>query len=215
MVTALVLGALVGAGAGAAALVVLRRWDYRLEDEEHLPRRSLGWLVPTLAACSALLAVAHRDDPATLAVLLAATAVAGVLAAVDLDVHRLPDAIQLPAYPLLALALLGAALVSAEQNLADLGRALLGGLVALAVYVVLALLGGGQLGLGDVKLAGLIGMLAGWFSWSTLTTALVAGPVVGGLVGLVLVVARRATRKDYIPFGPPMMLGALLALVVA
>lgn len=37
------------------------------------------------------------------------------------------------------------------------------------------MVGGGQLGLGDLKRAGLIGMVAGWFSWSTLMVALVAG----------------------------------------
>ncbi len=215
MLGALALGAVLGAAGGVGVRAVLARWDYRLEDEQHLPRRSLAWVVPTSTVVCALLAVFHRDDPVTLAVLLGAAVVAVLLAAVDVDVHRLPDVVQLPAYPVLAAALLLAALVSDAHTVGDWVRALLAGVVAAAAYLVLAIVGRGQLGLGDVKLAGLIGMLGGWFSWSVMALMLAAGPFVGALVGVVLIAGRRATRKSFIPFGPPMMVGALLVGLLA
>jgi leader peptidase (prepilin peptidase)/N-methyltransferase len=56
-------------------------------------------------------------------------------------------------------------------------------------------------------------MLA-WFGWRTLIAGTVAGFVLGGIVGIGLLLARRATRQQRIPFGPFMIAGAFLAILV-
>jgi prepilin signal peptidase PulO-like enzyme (type II secretory pathway) len=90
--------------------------------------------------------------------LLFLSGVGSWLAVIDLRTHRLPDRIVLPAYPVLA-ALPGVAAVGSAQP-ARLGGAVLGGLAAVGGYVGLALVGPpGGLGLGDVKLAGLLSLV--------------------------------------------------------
>jgi leader peptidase (prepilin peptidase)/N-methyltransferase len=95
------------------------------------------------------------------------------LAAIDLSVHRLPDALTLPAYPVLIILLALAAL--AGHHAGALVRALAGCVVLAAAYLVLALLRPGQLGGGDIKLAGLAGLALGWLGWPVLLAGL-AGP---------------------------------------
>lgn len=141
---------------------------------------------------------------------------AGVLLAViDADVRRLPDAITLPAYPVVALLLVPASLLGvAAVGWSGLLRAALGALVAAAVYLLLCLAPGAQLGFGDVKLAGLLGLALGWLSWASLAVGLVLGFAYGAAYGLVLLLARRAGLRSRIPFGPAMLAGALTAVLV-
>ena len=71
------------------------------------------------------------------------------------------------------------------------------------------------MGLGDVKLAGILGMYLGYLSWEHLLLATLATFVLGGAYGIALIALRRATRKSHIPFGPFMVVGAAAALLVA
>src|SRR5580704_2515105 len=84
------------------------------------------------------------------------------LSGIDIAVNRLPDKLTLPAYPVLIL-LLGIAAVAEHSG--ALLRALLGGVVLTCAYFLLAVLRPGQLGAGDVKLAGLTGLALGWLGW--------------------------------------------------
>ncbi len=141
---------------------------------------------------------------------LAAIAVA--LALIDLDVHRLPDAIVVPSYPVAAVLLVAGALLEGEPGV--LLRALLGGVALLAFYFVLVLIYPSGMGLGDVKLAGVLGMYLGFLGWGPLVAGAFLAFLLGGLVGGVLMVLRRAGRKSKIPFGPFMLIGAGLAIFV-
>jgi leader peptidase (prepilin peptidase)/N-methyltransferase len=71
------------------------------------------------------------------------------------------------------------------------------------------------MGFGDVKLAGLLGLYLGWLGWSPVWIGTLAGFLLGGLAGVALLVARRAHRRTAIPFGPSMLAGALLAVLLA
>ena len=161
---------------------------------------------------AAVLAVAlhgwRADLPA--AVVLA---VAGVLlAAEDLASHRLPNAVLAPAGGALALLLVLAAALTGEWS--GLGRAAVAAVVCGAGYLGLALLRPTGLGMGDVKLGALLGAWLGWLGWGTVVLGVVAGFVLGGLAGLVLLLTRRATRTTAIAFGPWLLLGAALAAVL-
>jgi leader peptidase (prepilin peptidase)/N-methyltransferase len=68
----------------------------------------------------------------------------------------------------------------------------------------------GQLGLGDVKLAGLLGLVLGWAAWETAAVAVAAAVVIGGVQAAVMLALR---RKEF-PFGPAMLLGAAAAVAV-
>ena len=133
------------------------------------------------------------------------------LAQVDVAVQRLPDRLTLPGYPaLIVLLTLAAAFTGAWP---DLARALLGGLALGAAYLLLGLLSGGQLGGGDIKLAGLLGLLLGWAGWRALLTGASLGFVLAAVVGLVMLATRRTSRRSMISFGPYMLAGALLAVL--
>ena len=140
---------------------------------------------------------------------LAAVSIA--LALIDIDVRRLPDAIVLPSYPVAALLLSGAALL--DGNPATILRVLLGGAAAFAFYFVLAFAYPAGMGLGDVKLAGVLGMYLGFLGWGEVLVGLFMGFLVGGLVGVALILLRRAGRKSKIPFGPYMLIGAWIAVL--
>jgi leader peptidase (prepilin peptidase) / N-methyltransferase len=141
------------------------------------------------------------------------TAVAVALAAIDLDVRRLPNVIVLPSYPVGALLLISATAAHGHWNAVE--RALLAMGILLVFYFGLFLLYRGGMGLGDVKLAGVLGLYLGWLGWSQVWIGTFAGFLLGGVVGAALLLSRRAGRKSAIPFGPAMLAGALLALFVA
>jgi len=165
----------------------------------------------TTAAIVALLIEKFGGQPAVAA--FAYLAVIGVaLAEIDLAVQRLPDRLTLPAYP--ALIVLFAVAAATQDDWPAFGRALLGGLLVGAAYLLLGLASGGQLGGGDIKLAGLVGLVLGWLSWQTLIAGACAGFLIAGLISAVLLLARRIRRGSPISFGPYLLGGALLAMLV-
>jgi len=86
----------------------------------------------------------------------------------------------------------------------------LGGVVGLGLFLLLAIIGRGALGLGDVKLAGVIGMMVGYPS---VLTALMVGAILGGVGAAAMLIMRKATRKTKIAYAPYLVLGALLTLL--
>jgi len=91
-------------------------------------------------------------------------------------------------------------------------RALLGLVAMFAFYFVLRLAYPQGMGFGDVKLAGVLGLYTGFLGWGAWAVALFGGFVFGGVVSIALVLAGRAGRKSKVPYGPFMVLGALLAI---
>lgn len=148
---------------------------------------------------------------AALPAYLYVTAIGIALAAIDVEHHRLPDAIVLPSYPVVGLLLLVASWVDGEWS--RLLLAAIGGAGLWALYFVLAVAKPGGMGFGDVKLAGVLGMALGWSGWGTLAVGSFTAFLVGGVVAIALVVARRATRTSRVPFGPWMVVGALVGLL--
>ena len=165
-----------------------------------------AWIVtgtsPTMTPAAAL----------RLAALLYLAAITIALALIDLDVHRLPNAIVVPSYAV------GAVLLGASGLLAGdfvgLARAAAGAGASVLFYTILALVKPGGMGLGDVKLAGVLGMYLGAAGWAQLAVGTIAAFVLGGTVAVILLIAQRARRTDGLPFGPWMLAGAWTGLVV-
>jgi len=138
-------------------------------------------------------------------------AIGVALAMIDIDVKRLPNAIVLPSYVVGGVLLAAAALL--EGELEPLVRAVIGGAALYAFYFLLMLIQPRGMGFGDVKLAGVLGGYLAWLGWGELVVGAFAAFLLGGLAGIVLMVLRRAGRKSHIPFGPWMLLGALIAIL--
>ncbi|MGA4801092.1 prepilin peptidase [Streptomyces lavendulocolor] len=166
--------------------------------------------VVTALVCGAL-AAATGARPELVVWLLAAP-VAVLLALVDRAVHRLPDRLTLPLAAGTAALLGGAALLPGHAGAWP--SALLGGLVLGAGYFVLFLVNPGGMGFGDVKLALALGVALGWYGWGVLFAGAFAGFLFGAVYGFGLVALRRASRKSTIPFGPFMIGGALLGILL-
>lgn len=133
------------------------------------------------------------------------------LAVIDLRTLRLPNAWTLPAYPIVAVLLLVPA--AAEGAWGAYGRAALGGVALLALYLLLHVINPAGMGLGDVKLSGPLGALLGWLSWNAVLWGAMLGFVLGAAAGLLLIALRRAGRRSELPFGPAMLAGAWLAIL--
>lgn len=132
------------------------------------------------------------------------------LSLIDVDVHRLPNALVLPIVPVGA-ALLGAAsLIAADPG--QVARALLAAAASLALYLALAVVRPGGMGMGDVKLSAGIGLFLGWLGWPVLVVGTFTAFLLGGVLGIVLVLTGRASRSSAIPFGPFMLLGAWIGI---
>ena len=85
-----------------------------------------------------------------------------------------------------------------------------GGFLALAF-----LLYGRSIGMGDAKLVVSLAPAMGWLSWSHVLLGLWLGFVIGGLVALGLLLTRRATKGTHLAFGPSLVAGVLLAVVLS
>ncbi|MGO4598639.1 prepilin peptidase [Terrabacter sp. 2RAF25] len=208
--------------AGGLVGEVLRRrlatGGYRLDDELGRPPRLPSVAIPVaLALLWALVAwrFGALSEWALAPAYLGFSFVAVALAWIDADVHRLPRGLTRPAYPMLVAQLALASLASGDWD--ALRRAAVAGVVLWAVYFVLALVAallGSGFGFGDVTLAGLVGLASGYVSVSTTLVASYAAFLLAGLYGVVRLVLRRGTRKDDIAFGPWMLVGLVVALVV-
>jgi leader peptidase (prepilin peptidase)/N-methyltransferase len=139
---------------------------------------------------------------------LAAVSIA--LAGIDIDVKRLPDALTLPSYAVGGVLL---AVASLEDPHALL-RAVLGAAAMFAVYFAICFAYPAGMGFGDVKLSGVLGLYTAWLGWDVWATGLLLGFFVGGFFGLLLIALGRGGRKTAIPYGPFMLLGAFLAILV-
>ena len=135
---------------------------------------------------------------------LAAITVA--LALIDLDVHKLPNKIVLPAYIVGFVTLAGSSLL--EGDYGQILRAVVSAAILFAAYFIMAIVRPGGMGFGDVKLAGVLGLYLGWLGWGELAVGAFAAFVLGGFFSIVLILLRKVTRKSGIPFGPWMLLGA-------
>ncbi|MEJ2855235.1 MULTISPECIES: prepilin peptidase [unclassified Saccharothrix] len=215
-------GAVAGLAAGSAARGVVHRMAVPVGDPDRgCPACGgrVGWtgrccgraLGPPLewftAAVVALLAWRFGGRPE-----LAAFAFLGVLgvvlALVDAQVERLPDRLTLPAYPVVV-GLLGMA-----GDWPAMGRAVLGCLALGGVYLVLGVVRPGGVGMGDVKLAGVLGLALGWLGWPELVLGGALAFVLLAGASVVLLAARRITMRDALAFGPFMLVGALVVVAV-
>jgi len=163
------------------------------------------------ALVCALLAAATGTRP-ELAVWLLLAPLGVLLAVVDFRVQRLPDVLTLPLAGAALLLLAGAAVT--PEHAGDWLTALYGALALGAGYFVLFLINPNGMGFGDVKLALGLGAVLGWYGWGTLLLGTFAGFLFGGLYGMGLVVARRAGRKTSIPFGPFLIAGGFVGLLI-
>ncbi|HEX2145087.1 MAG TPA: prepilin peptidase [Glycomyces sp.] len=153
---------------------------------------------------AAALLIAWRAEDLAHGIALGMVAAVGIAAGwIDAYDRRLPDALVLPAYPAVGV------FVLATGDADTMLRAVVCAAASMAVYGIGCV--AGHLGPGDVKLAGLLGLVLGWAAWQTAAVAIAAAVVIGGVQAVVVLALR---RKEF-PFGPAMLFGAGAAVAIA
>jgi len=140
------------------------------------------------------------------------SAISIVLLLIDVAVYRLPSSIVLPAYLVGFVLLGGASALAADWN--AIIRMAIGMVGMYLFYALLRFIRPAGMGGGDVKLAGVLGIYLAWLGWSTLVIGAFAAFLLGGIFGIVLMIFRRATRQTRIPFGPWMLAGAWVGIII-
>ena len=129
---------------------------------------------------------------------------------IDLELYRLLDKIT---FPVTAASVVLIAVVSAvEGDATRAGMAVVGGLAYCLFLGIPAVLMPRGMGLGDVKLALLLGLFLGWIHPLLILFALIVACLLGIVVGAGVFVARRGKSAPF-PFGPWLALGCILAIV--
>jgi leader peptidase (prepilin peptidase) / N-methyltransferase len=124
------------------------------------------------------------------------------LARIDIATRRLPNVIQVP----IALAALVLRVLFERSALVEV---VVAGCAAFAVFLAVAILTRGGFGMGDVKLAGMLGFLLG----TQVLGALVVGLIAGGVWSVGLLATRRAGLRSTVAYGPFLALGGVLAIL--
>jgi leader peptidase (prepilin peptidase)/N-methyltransferase len=163
---------------------------------------------PLVEAITALLAVAvvlvkHSPRDVVLGLLLVAILVP--VALIDFDRRIIPNKIMLPA----AVAALVAGLLLAPGRVPE---QLIAGAAAGGFLLLFALAYPKGMGMGDVKLAAVLGLYLG----RSVAVALLSGVLAGAVVGAVVIARVGASqgRKTAVPFGPLLAIGGIVALLV-
>lgn len=145
-----------------------------------------------------------------LAAFLVLAAVSIALSAIDLELRRLPNPIVLTALVAGVAFLVPAILLTGDFDL--LVSAAVGAAGSFAFYLLLALVGRGGMGFGDVKLAGVLGLYLGALGWAQLAVGVIAAFALGAIAGAIVLIIRRSVRDRTLPFGPWMFAGAWVGI---
>ena len=191
-------------------------WSWRVASKRStgLSVRLVLWWIGGVVSTAVALTVATRDltdrewtDPVW-SVWGMVVGVLAVLLAIDVDVQLLPRELSLPAF---VVALVGSSII---EGPADVGRAgpIIGAVVMTAITLGLRLVSRGSLGMGDVLVSPLLGVVLGWFDpWAVVAAWFVAA--LAGGIGAAIGLVRGEPRQSLVAYGPFLILGTAVALV--
>ncbi len=210
MSVAVIVAALFGALFGLYADRLASRWPVHEDGSIRPPDwRTAAVLFASAATFGAL--AGRWSEPRDLAVLGMYAAVLIVLLATDLDQRLLPDVLTLPLIPYSAVVLLlGWNPMLADKDLAIV-TAIAAGLGAPILLLITDRILGGALGMGDVKLAVSLGLMAGI---SRFVGGFLVASVLFAIVLITLIVLRRLSLRSAIPFGPVLIAAGILAMLL-
>ena len=130
----------------------------------------------------------------------------------DIKEHRLPNSLTLAGF----LAGVGVSIVLgiSGNSFSPLIHSLSVALLAGFAFLLLNCASRGGMGMGDVKLAVMLGALIAPISWQVLVMGFFVAFVLGAIIWLILLTSKRASRKTLIPFGPYLLVGAWVSLFI-
>jgi leader peptidase (prepilin peptidase)/N-methyltransferase len=173
-----------------------------------VPRRLL-WVELATAVIFALLTWHYGLSPA-LGIMIFYACLFIVVSVIDLEHGLILNKV---VYPSMVVALLLALLPRSwltQWIVTGIANAAIGGAIGFALFLAIALISRGGMGWGDVKLAGLIGLATGF---PLVFLSIIMAAILGGIVAVALVIARKRQRRQTIPFGPFLAVAAMITLL--
>jgi leader peptidase (prepilin peptidase)/N-methyltransferase len=173
-----------------------------------VPRRLL-WVELATAVIFALLTWHYGLSPA-LGIMIFYACLFIVVSVIDLEHGLILNKV---VYPSMVIALLLALLPRSwltQWIVTGIANAAIGGAIGFALFLAIALISRGGMGWGDVKLAGLIGLATGF---PLVFLSIIMAAILGGIVAVALVIARKRQRRQTIPFGPFLAVAAMITLL--
>ena len=134
------------------------------------------------------------------------------LSAIDIKLHRLPDA--LTGASALSLLLLIIAQSIANSDSAIIFSAIITGTIVFTCFFLLRVISRGGMGLGDVKFSFSTGLLTGSYSTTTTIVSLYATFIASGIVALWLILRKKGNSKSRIPLGPYLFAGVVVSYLL-
>lgn len=176
------------------------------------PGLALQASVLSALGCAVVAASVGREW--SLVFLLPVVPVGAALALVDARTRLLPTRLILPTHA--AVIAVAVAVGFATDDTAALIRAGIGMVVVRSIFWVLWWFRSSGMGFGDVRLSALLAFVLGYLGTAELMIGIYAGFVVFGVIsiGVLLVRRRKAYLKTRVPFGPFMLIGALLGIAL-
>jgi len=173
-----------------------------------VPRR-LFWVELATGVVFALLAWHYGLSPA-LGIMAFYACLFIVIFVIDLEHGLILNKV---VYPSLVVALLLALLPRpwlTQWIVTGIANAAIGGAIGFALFLLIAIVSRGGMGWGDVKLAALIGLAAGF---PLVFLAIIMAAILGGIVAVAMVIAKKKQRRQTIPFGPFLAVAAMITLL--
>jgi prepilin signal peptidase PulO-like enzyme (type II secretory pathway) len=207
----LAISTLGGLGGGLVAVWLAQNVPPRMEIEDH-PRPHwwwgiatgvgglYGWLVADALTSRAVIPAFIVFGSATLALTL-----------IDLDHQLIPNRVLFPAIGIAGVLLTIGAI--ADGASAALLRGVAGGGAYFVGLLAFALVARGGFGMGDVKLALLLGLFIGYIGWGELALGAVLAVLLGGIASALLLVSRTKGRDARFAYGPYLVAGAWVSII--
>jgi leader peptidase (prepilin peptidase)/N-methyltransferase len=173
-----------------------------------IPRR-LFWVELATGVVFALLAWHYGLSPA-LGIMIFYACLFIVIFVIDLDHGLILNKV---VYPSMVVALLLALLPQpwlTQWIVTGIANAALGGAIGFGIFLLIAIISRGGMGWGDVKLVALIGLATGF---PLVFLSIIIGAILGGIVAVAMVIAKKRQRRQTIPFGPFLAVAAMITLL--
>lgn len=167
-------------------------------------------LLPVLLAAAAAGVAAQTGAEWVVAAQVVAVVGLVTLSVIDLDLFLLPKRIVWPVVFATGALMAVAAVIDGDAT--SFKRAVISGFAGFGALLVLHIISPAGMGFGDVRLAGLIGLVLGWIGAEQVMVGLFSGFVFAAGVGISLLITRRRKGRDAVPFGPFLALGTLFIL---
>ena len=200
---------LLGIGGGFVAVYLARIIPPRMKVAER-PRSNQWWATAVLVGGVFGWLVASVFDWALLPALAVFGSATLALTLIDIDHQLIPNRVLFPALGVAAPLLAIGSIIDGDGRY--LIRAVIGAVAYFVALLIVALIARGGFGMGDVKLALLLGLFLGYRGWDVWAVGFFLAILLGGVASILVLVFTSKGKRSKFAYGPYLVLGAWIAL---